>query len=167
MVHMKARFLFVIFISIWMSCLTSAAESDKKGSNSEQGLKVSLGDRTAQVRSVYGEPDEVTKDKSKETWNYYKKGLLFFFEKGALEHINIRPWYRGGIEGIHINDSQEVIRAKLGPPDDDSRDRVWEYYRGNGPKRVAISFQFGKDNKVKYIKLIRYFRKARLKGWMR
>lgn len=72
--------LFIVFTSACMSHLALAEKQDTKDGKGKDGLRVSLGDRTAQVRGVYGEPDKVTRSVAAEVvkgsiGSILKKGL--------------------------------------------------------------------------------------------
>ena len=165
-----SKILLIVFTSACMSCLALAEKHDTKDGKSKDGLRVSLGDRTAQVRSVYGEPDRVNeigshrKDKNpsgpREQWWYLQEGLSFLFTRNVLIRIDIGRKYRGSVEGIRIGDSRQVVRAKMGPPDDEKSDHVWAYYRGRWSQRISmhVQFGFGGDDKVTRIVFLTGYR---------
>lgn len=157
------KILLIVFTITCISCPALAEKQDTKGSSSTDGLKVSLGDRTAQVRSVYGEPDRVDRfgirpesaGRQKEHWMYTQKGLGFWFTKNVLRKIDIGRKYRGSIEGIYVGDPRQVVKEKMGSPDYEESDSEWVYYRGRWSQRISMHVLFGGNDRVTKIRLMR------------
>ncbi|MCX6338490.1 MAG: hypothetical protein NTX71_01030 [Candidatus Aureabacteria bacterium] len=158
----------------WLSlCLiVSLLEAGVKEDKSSEGLKVSLGDRSAQARSVYGNPDRIAKNQPRpgfrddprtrnEYWYYDQKGLSFFLIRNVIFEIAVTKRYRGEVEGIYIGDTAKAVQAKLGVPDNAPRDNSWTYYRKQGRQERTVRVVFGKDNTVNRISIASHFKVRR------